>query len=51
MLAPVALQAVNPFGPSYGNIPAVIFRYFYNNTSGFAVCGNNLYAQVRGAGV
>jgi hypothetical protein len=24
----------------------VIFRYFFNGTSGFAVCGNNLYAQV-----
>jgi hypothetical protein len=40
-------QATNPYGNKYGTIPAVIFRYFANNTSGFAVCGNNLYAQVR----
>lgn len=46
-----APQAINPYGPSYGSIPAVIFRYFSAEGSGFAVCGNNLYAHVRGQGL
>ncbi|WIA23802.1 hypothetical protein OEZ85_013478 [Tetradesmus obliquus] len=41
----IVLKAINPYGPSYGSIPAVIFRYFSAEGSGFAVCGNNLYAQ------
>ncbi|KAF6264563.1 hypothetical protein COO60DRAFT_71003 [Scenedesmus sp. NREL 46B-D3] len=43
----IVLQARNPLGPSFGAIPAIIFRYLTSETlaPGFAVCGNNRYAQ------
>ncbi|WIA23833.1 hypothetical protein OEZ85_013494 [Tetradesmus obliquus] len=43
----IVLQAANPLGPTFGDIPAIIFRYLTPETlaPGFAVCGNNRYAQ------
>lgn len=42
----IVLQAKNPWGDSWGNIPAILFGYL--KTDGkldFAVCGNAQYAQ------
>lgn len=43
----IVLSAPNPLGPTFGEIPAIIFRYYTPETSqiGMAVCGNALYAN------
>lgn len=43
----IVLEASNPLGPTFGEIPAVIFRYYTPETSeiGMATCGNAIYAN------